>query len=301
MWISVTLQAEADRAEALSEALMECGALSISIEDADAGTEAEKPQFGEPGHHPVGLWDHSRVIALFDTDTDLASALATASAQAGLQAVPQFTLEEVAEQNWVQLTQSQFDPIHITDRLWIVPSWHDAPSAEAINIVLDPGMAFGTGSHPTTRLCLQWLCEHLPAGASVLDYGCGSGILGIAAARLGATDVLGVDIDEKALEAAAYNASRNQVSLRLQHSRETLDACFDVVVANILTNPLCVLAPLLCARIRPGGRIILSGVLEHQSAQVIEAYAPFLPLHVGDVHEGWARLEGQRPQESAQP
>ncbi|MDX9699071.1 MAG: 50S ribosomal protein L11 methyltransferase [Rhodocyclaceae bacterium] len=301
MWISVTLQAEADRAEALSEALMECGALSISIEDADAGTEAEKPQFGEPGHHPVGLWDHSRVIALFDTDTDLASALATASAQAGLQAVPQFTLEEVAEQNWVQLTQSQFDPIHITDRLWIVPSWHDAPSAEAINIVLDPGMAFGTGSHPTTRLCLQWLCEHLQAGASVLDYGCGSGILGIAAARLGATDVLGVDIDEKALEAAAYNASRNQVSLRLQHSRETLDACFDVVVANILTNPLCVLAPLLCVRIRPGGRIILSGVLEHQSAQVIEAYAPFLPLHVGDVHEGWARLEGQRPQESAQP
>ncbi len=301
MWISVTLQAEADRAEALSEALMECGALSISIEDADAGTEAEKPQFGEPGHHPVGLWDHSRVIALFDTDTDLASALVTASAQAGLQAVPQFTLEEVAEQNWVQLTQSQFDPIHITDRLWIVPSWHDAPSAEAINIVLDPGMAFGTGSHPTTRLCLQWLCEHLPAGASVLDYGCGSGILGIAAARLGATDVLGVDIDEKALEAAAYNASRNQVSLRLQHSRETLNACFDVVVANILTNPLCVLAPLLCARIRPGGRIILSGVLEHQSAQVIEAYAPFLPLHVGDVHEGWARLEGQRPQESAQP
>ncbi len=299
MWISVTLQAEADRAEALSEALMECGALSISIEDADAGTEAEKPQFGEPGHHPVGLWDHSRVIALFDTDTDLASALVTASAQAGLQAVPQFTLEEVAEQNWVQLTQSQFDPIHITDRLWIVPSWHDAPSAEAINIVLDPGMAFGTGSHPTTRLCLQWLCEHLPAGASVLDYGCGSGILGIAAARLGATDVLGVDIDEKALEAAAYNASRNQVSLRLQHSRETLNACFDVVVANILTNPLCVLAPLLCARIRPGGRIILSGVLEHQSAQVIEAYAPFLPLHVGDVHEGWARLEGQRPQESA--
>ncbi len=295
MWISVTLQAEANKAEALSEALMEAGALSVSIEDADAGTPAEQPQFGEPGHHPVGLWAHSRVIALFDADADLPVALASAAGEAGFDAVPPFTLEEVAEQNWVQLTQSQFDPIHITDRLWIVPSWHTAPDPSAINIELDPGMAFGTGSHPTTRLCLQWLADTVRPGDRVLDYGCGSGILGIAAARLGAGEVLGVDIDDKALEAAHDNATRNGVELRLQHSREPLEARFDVVVANILTNPLCVLAPLLAARVAPGGRIALSGVLETQTEQVIAAYAPFLALRVGATHEGWARLEGARP------
>ena len=295
MWISVTLQADARKAEALSEALMEAGALSVSIEDADAGTDAEKPQFGEPGHHPVGLWDHSRVLALFDADCDIAVALARAAADAGFDAVPPFTLEDVAEQNWVQLTQSQFDPIQVNERMWIVPSWHDAPNPHAINIELDPGMAFGTGSHPTTRLCLEWLCDAVEPGAKVLDYGCGSGILGIAAARLGAADVLGVDIDDKAVEAARDNAERNGVSLRLQHSREALDATFDVVVANILTNPLCVLAPALSARVAPGGRIALSGVLDTQTDQVIAAYAPFFELHVGATREGWARLEGFRP------
>jgi ribosomal protein L11 methyltransferase len=295
MWISVTLQAQADKAEALSEALMDAGALSVSIEDADAGTEAEKPQFGEPGHHPVGLWDHSRVIALFDADADLTRALAGAAADSGFAAVPPFTLEEVAEQDWVQLTQSQFDPIRITDRLWIVPSWHVAPEGAAVAIELDPGMAFGTGSHPTTRLCLEWLCDTVRPGDTVLDYGCGSGILGIAAARLGAGDVLGVDIDEHALAAARANAERNHVALRLQHSGRPLDARFDVVVANILTNPLCVLAPLLAARIAPGGQIALSGVLETQAAQVISAYAPFLALQVGATNEGWARLQGRAP------
>ncbi|MDY0011831.1 MAG: 50S ribosomal protein L11 methyltransferase [Rhodocyclaceae bacterium] len=294
MWLSVTLEAEAERAEALSEALMNQGALSVSIEDADAGTEAEKPQFGEPGHLPTALWDHSRVIALFDADAELLPMLAAASAQAGFPQVPRFTVEEVAEQNWVQLTQSQFDPIRITDRLWIVPSWHEAPDPAAINIELDPGMAFGTGSHPTTRLCLEWITENVGPGHTVLDYGCGSGILGIAAARMGAAQVLGVDIDAKALEAAADNARRNGVSLTLQHSAQPLDATFDRVVANILTNPLCVLAPLLAARVAAGGRIALSGVLEPQAERVVEAYAPYLALKVGAVSEGWVRLEGAR-------
>lgn len=294
MWISVILQAEAAKAEALSDALMDAGALSVSIEDADAGTEAEKPQFGEPGHLPTSLWDHSRVIALFDAATELAPALAQAAGAAGFDAVPPFTTEEVAEQNWVQLTQSQFDPIRITDRLWIVPSWHEAPDADAINIELDPGMAFGTGSHPTTRLCLEWLCDTVQPGTSVLDYGCGSGILGIAAARLGAGDVLGIDIDDKAIEAARDNASRNGVTLRLQHSAVPVGDTFAVVVANILTNPLCVLAPAIAARVAAGGRIALSGVLETQSQQVIDAWAPYLSLRVGAVLEGWVRLEGQR-------
>ena len=295
MWISVTLQAEANQAETLSEALMDAGALSVSIEDADAGTEAETPQFGEPGHLPTALWDHSRVVALFDTATPLEHALADAAAAAGLSAVPPFTCEEVAEQNWVQLTQSQFDPIRITERMWIVPSWHDAPDNNAINIELDPGMAFGTGSHPTTRLCLEWLCEAVTPGASVLDYGCGSGILSIAAVRLGAGDVLGIDIDEKAVEAARDNAQRNHVAMRLQHSGQPLSEQFDIVVANILTNPLKVLAPLLAARVAPGGRIALSGVLVEQANDVIAAYAPFIALEVGDTHEGWARLQGHRP------
>lgn len=295
MWISVILQADATRAEALSEALMEHGALSVSIDDADAGTDAEKPQFGEPGMHPASLWDHSRVVALFDTDIDLAQALATASAAAGLAAVPPFTIEEVEEQNWVQLTQSQFDPIRITDRLWIVPSWHQAPDANAINIELDPGMAFGTGSHPTTRLCLEWLCDAVTPGCSVLDYGCGSGILGIAAAKLGAGDVLGVDIDDKAVEAARDNAARNHAAMRLQHSAVPVGDTFAVVVANILTNPLCVLAPAIAARVAPGGRVALSGVLETQAELVIEAWAPFIALEVGASLDGWIRLEGRRP------
>ncbi|MGL1832382.1 50S ribosomal protein L11 methyltransferase [Rhodocyclaceae bacterium SMB388] len=293
MWISVTLQAEADKAEALSDALMDTGALSVSIEDADAGTDAERPQFGEPGHHPAGLWDHSRVVALFDADADLTTALTQAAAQCGFAAVPPFSLAEVPEQNWVQLTQSQFDPIRITERLWIVPSWHQAPDPDAINIELDPGMAFGTGSHPTTRLCLEWLCDTVRPGMSVLDYGCGSGILGIAAAKLGADDVLGVDIDDKAIEAAHYNVERNNVRMRLQHTRTPVETRFDVVVANILTNPLCVLAPVLSARIAPTGRIALSGVLAAQADQVIEAYSGYVTLHVGAEHEGWVRLQGR--------
>lgn len=298
MWISVTLQADAAKAEALSDALMEAGALSVSIEDADAGTEAETPQFGEPGHLPTALWDHSRVIALVDGDTDdaaLAALLTEASQAAGFTVVPPYTTEQVAEQNWVQLTQSQFAPIRITDRLWIVPSWHDAPDPAAINIELDPGMAFGTGSHPTTRLCLEWLCDSITPGCSVLDYGCGSGILAIAAAKLGAGDVLGVDIDEKAVEAARDNAERNATTIRLQHSGTPVGDTFDVVVANILTNPLCVLAPAIAARVAPGGKVALSGVLETQAEQVIEAWAPYIALQVGATHEGWIRLEGQRP------
>ncbi|QID17013.1 50S ribosomal protein L11 methyltransferase [Nitrogeniibacter mangrovi] len=295
MWISVTLQADADRAERLSEALMNHGALSVSIEDADAGTEAERPQFGEPGMEPSSLWDHSRVIALFDEDTDLTGALAHAAGEAGFAQVPPFTVDEIEDQNWVQLTQSQFDPIRITDRLWIVPSWHEAPNAGAVNIELDPGMAFGTGSHPTTHLCLEWLETQVTPGCSVMDYGCGSGILAIAAARLGAGEIKGVDIDDKAVEAARDNAARNRVAIDVTCSNTPVNGQFDLVVANILTNPLCVLAPALCALVAPGGRLALSGILETQTEQVIAAYAPWIALRVGQRREGWARLEGERP------
>jgi ribosomal protein L11 methyltransferase len=298
MWVSVALETDAAHADSLSEALLAAGAISVSVEDAQAGTDAETPQFGEPSdanNQPiVPLWSESRIVALFDPADDLIGRIAAATVAAGIDDLPEIELEDVAEQDWVRLTQSQFDPIRVNDRLWIVPSWHAAPDAGAINLVLDPGLAFGTGSHPTTFLCLQWLTDALRGGERLLDYGCGSGILGIAAARLGAGSVLGVDIDDNALTAARDNAASNGVTLHLRHSKEKLDEVFDIVVANILTNPLCVLAPLLAGRVASGGRIALSGVLAAQAEMVIAAYAPLIALHVGAEHDGWVRLEGQK-------
>ncbi len=297
MWLSVSFAADSAQAEVLADALMNLGALSVSLEDADAGTERETPQFGEPGCEPVPLWTHSRVIALFEAHADVAAIAATAAADAGFSATPNYAITEVAEQNWVQLTQAQFEPIRINDRLWIVPSWHTAPSPGAVNLMLDPGMAFGTGSHPTTRLCLAWLCDHVRPGDSLIDYGCGSGILAIAAAKLGAGpvgNVVAVDIDDNALRAAADNAARNDVALVLTHTKQIIDQQFDIVVANILTNPLCVLAPLLSSLAKPGGRIALSGILATQTAQVQAAYRPSFELGVAAESEGWVLLEGTR-------
>ena len=295
MWISVAIETGAARADALSDALLDAGAISASVEDAQAGTALETPQFGEPGSPTTPLWELSRVVALFEPAADLHERIRAAGAMIGLADLGVIRTEEIAEQDWVRLTQSQFEPIRINDKLWIVPSWHVAPDARAINLVLDPGLAFGTGSHPTTFLCLQWLTEQLRGGERLLDYGCGSGILAIAARRLGAASVLGVDIDDNALIAARDNAANNEVELDLRHSRDTLTEQYDVVVANILTNPLCVLAPLLSGRVTLGGRIVLSGVLAEQAGQVIAAYAATatpITLHVGAEHEGWCRLEG---------
>lgn len=298
MWVSVALETDAAHAEALSDALMAAGAISVSVEDALAGTDLETPQFGEPdssgGMAVTPLWSESRVVALFDPAPDLVGRIASAAAEAGIGDLPEIELDDVEEQDWVRLTQAQFDPIRVNERLWIVPSWHTAPDPAAVSLVLDPGLAFGTGSHPTTFLCLQWLSETLHGGESVLDYGCGSGILGIAAARFGASSVLGVDIDDNALIAARDNAANNHVALELRHSKDTLNEEFDIVVANILTNPLCVLAPLLAGRVAPGGRIALSGVLAAQAEQVIATYAPLIALDVGAEREGWVRLEGRR-------
>ncbi len=293
-WLSISIETDCRHAEALADALLEAGALSASIEDADAGTPDETPQFGEPGSVTTPGWERSRVIALLESGTDAGRLIAACAPAAGLDTIPAFTQEEVAEQNWVQLTQSQFDPIRVSGRLWIVPSWHQAPDPEAIILVLDPGMAFGTGSHPTTRLCLEWLERTVHAGISILDYGCGSGILAIAAAKLGAGDVLGVDIDLQAVSAAQSNAERNEVKARFEDSAGKIKGQFDIVVANILSNPLKALAPAICSHVRPGGRLALSGILAGQADDLIAAYSPYLPLAVADTRDGWVCLAGMK-------
>ena len=294
-WQNVSFLTDASHAEPMCDVLLDIGALSASIEDADAGTADEKPQFGEPGSVNSPGWVRSRVVALFEPDADVAAMLAQASAAIGLDGVPEWVVEEVAEQNWVQLTQSQFDPIRVSERLWIVPSWHESPDPAAVNLVLDPGMAFGTGSHPTTRLCLEWLERNVAAGCTVLDYGCGSGILAIAAARLGASRVAGVDIDPQAVEAARANAERNGVTALFADSAQPVAGEYDLVVANILSNPLRVLAPAICAHVRSGGRLALSGILREQAEEIIAIYAQWLPMQVADVREDWICLAGTKP------
>src|SRR4051812_24222980 len=216
-WNEIVIEVPRDQAEALSDALMEAGALSVSVEDADEGTDAEQPLFGEPGMEPEeAAWERSRVVALIEAQADHAAIVAEAAAICGLQTAAKtlpYTLREVAEQDWVRLTQSQFDPIHIGKNIWVVPSWHVAPDPSALVLELDPGLAFGTGSHPTTRLCMEWLEAHAPQKLSVLDYGCGSGILAIVAKKLAASEVVGIDIDPQAIESARYNSERNRCEI----------------------------------------------------------------------------------------
>lgn len=294
-WQNVSFLTDAASAEPLCDALIELGALSASIEDADAGTADERPQFGEPGTPTTPGWKRSRVLALCESDTNVSELLQAACQQLGVPPIRDFSVTALAEQNWVQLTQAQFDPIQISGRLWIVPSWHESPDPSAINLVLDPGMAFGTGSHPTTRLCLEWLEKTVTPGCSVFDYGCGSGILAIAAGKLGAREVRGLDIDPQAVEAARANAERNAVMADFVDGSQPIDGTYDVVVANILSNPLRVLAPAICALVRPaGGQLALSGILREQADEIIAVYAPWIALTVADVGEDWVCLSGRK-------
>lgn len=289
-WQSLSLAVDGERAETWADALLEAGALSAAIEDRDEGTPLEEPQFGEPGMDEPHAWKRNWLVVLLEGDADVDALLRAA----GIPLDSERRLETVEEQDWVRLTQSQFAPIHIAAGLWIVPSWHECPEPTGLCIELDPGLAFGTGSHPTTRLCLRWLKEHLRSGESVLDYGCGSGILAIAAAKLGAARVDGVDIDPQAVQAARDNAGRNQVAARFLLPDATPEERYDVLVANILTNPLKALMPLLAAHVRPGGRLALSGILAPQAADVLAIYGQAFDLAVWAEEEGWVCLAGQR-------
>jgi ribosomal protein L11 methyltransferase len=285
---------DAAKVSAVSDALIEEGAFSVDVADAQAGTERETPIFAEPGQEVEEAFGLNRVIALFAPDADLPGTLERAWIAAGERDKPDYKITEVAEQDWVRLTQSQFDPIRVSERLWIVPTWHVVPDPAAINIILDPGLAFGTGSHPTTRLCLDWLDRYMPPGRSVIDYGCGSGILAIAAAKLGAARVQGVDIDGQAVLSSRYNAERNNVTAEFSGADEAPPRPADVVLANILSNPLKVLAPLLSTLTVPGGMLVLSGILPAQSTDVAAAYRPWFDLEPPVADEGWVRLSGTR-------
>ena len=297
-WREIRFVCDAALAEAISDALMEAGALSVSVEDADAGTAAEQPLFGEPGSAAEAAWRRNTVVALVDASTDDKQLVAAAALAAGVNAPPDFTSADVEDQDWVRLTQSQFEPIRISARLWIVPTWHTVPDADAIAIRLDPGLAFGTGSHPTTRMCLAWLDQHVTPRDALLDYGCGSGVLAIAAALLGARSVTATDIDPQALIATRDNAAANDCVVTVYAASQLPAAGADenasIVVANILTNPLKVLAPALCARVAAGGRLTLSGILDSQALEVITAYAPFIKLDVWRSEEGWVCLTGKK-------
>ena len=293
-WTSLRFTVAGADAEAWADALLEAGALSVDVLDASAGTADEVPQFGEPGEFEPGVWARNLLCALFDTGSDPSAVLATIGAERGWRVPVVYTLSRVDEQDWVRLTQAQFEPIRISERLWIVPSWQSPPAPDAINIVVDPGLAFGTGSHPTTRLCLRWLDQNVAGNESLLDYGCGSGILAIAAMRLGAGSAVGTDVDPQALIAATANAERNGVHCTFVPPDALGDAEHDIVVANILTNPLRMLAPALAARTRGGGAIVLSGILVDQASDVSDAYSRWFNIDVWEHEDGWVALAGTR-------
>ncbi|MDE2174799.1 MAG: 50S ribosomal protein L11 methyltransferase [Betaproteobacteria bacterium] len=290
----VTLPVSEEQADLLSDALMELGALSVSVEDRFGDTAQEQALYGEPGMPPPkGAWAQSLLRVLFADEAQADAALAALLAEdilPDLQEVQQSTVED---QDWVRLTQSQFQPVSIADALWIVPSWHEPPEVAAPIIRLDPGLAFGTGTHPTTRLCLEWLARQTPSQLSVLDYGCGSGILAIAAAKFGAGPVVGVDIDPDAVLATEANAAANDVTVQAGLPEKVANAQFDIVVANILSAPLKLLAPAIAAHVKPGGWLVLSGILDRQAEELIAAYAPYCALQIDKTLDGWVCLAGR--------
>lgn len=293
-WISLIFKTDAVHAELLSEALMKQGALSIDIHDAAANSDEEQPLFGEPGNPTGEIWQNSEVSALFNDSINVSDIVAHLTQSNLIKTPLDYRIEKIADQDWVRLTQSQFAPIQISTRMWIVPTWHTPPDPHAINLLLDPGLAFGTGSHPTTQLCLHWLEQNLQAGNTVIDYGCGSGILAIAALKLGAAHITGIDIDEQAITVSQENAKRNQCNpaqcvfaTSHQPSKPA-----DIVIANILANPLMILAPLLASLVKQDGHIALSGILHEQTAEVIDTYQLWFDMKSVQQQEDWVLLVG---------
>lgn len=283
-----------ERVEILGDALEALDALSVSVEDADAQTPAEQALFGEPGMPPPQEgWQRSRIVALFEQQVQADEAGALLQAQDFFEGCRLLGVRRLEDQDWVRLTQSQFAPVEITPDFWIVPTWHEVPRQARQIIRLDPGLAFGTGTHPTTRMCLRWIAGHDLSGQRVLDYGCGSGILAIGAAKYGALSIDAVDIDEAAVTSTRLNAEANQVQLSAGLPELARGPC-QTVLANILATPLKVLAPLLCAQLAPGGSLVLAGILERQAQELQQAYAPWIALDVADTEDGWILMTGRQ-------
>jgi ribosomal protein L11 methyltransferase len=283
-----------DRVEVFSDALDALDALSVSVEDADAQTPAEQALFGEPGMPPPkDGWQRSRIVALFAEQAQADEASALLQAQDFFDGCKLLGVRKVEDQDWVRLTQSQFAPVEITPDFWIVPTWHEVPAQARQTIRLDPGLAFGTGTHPTTRMCLRWIASHDVRGQRVLDYGCGSGILAIGAAKYGAKTIDAVDIDEAAVTSTELNAQANNASLNAGLP-ELAQGEYQTVLANILATPLKVLAPLLCAHVQAGGYLVLAGILERQAEELQQAYAPWLALDVADAEDGWILMTARK-------
>ena len=290
----LSLMCPEDRVELLSEALEALDAVSVSVEDADAQTPAEQALFGEPGMPPPkDGWQRSRILALFAAEEGAREAADLLQAQDFFAGCALLGLSPLPDQDWVRLTQSQFAPVEITPDFWIVPTWHEVPAQARKTIRLDPGLAFGTGTHPTTRMCLRWIARQPGPFGRVLDYGCGSGILAIGAAKFGATDIDAVDIDEAAVESTRLNAEANGVSVNAGLP-EKAGGLYAIVLANILATPLKVLAPLLCAHVAQGGSLVLAGILERQADELKAAYSPFLALDVSDCEDGWILMTATR-------
>lgn len=286
----------------VSDALMdELDALSVSVEDADAGTEGENALFGEPGMPaPAAGWNSSSLKALFENEAAADRAATLLIAQDWTRGLHVHSMAEVADLDWVRITQSQFAPVPITSTFWVVPSWHEPP-AEATQVIrLDPGLAFGTGTHPTTRMCLRWLAQRPPGAdlSRVLDYGCGSGILAIGAALMGAQAIDAVDIDPAAVQSTHDNARTNGVTLRAALP-DGAQGAYSTVLANILATPLKLLAPLLAGHVAPGGWLVLAGILERQADDIVAAYAPWLAMSVVEQQEGWILMTGHKPTDAA--
>ena len=283
-----------DRVEVFSDAFDALDALSVSVEDADAQTPAEQALFGEPGMPPPkDGWQRSRMVALFADQAQADEASTLLQAQDFFEGCKLLGVRKLEDQDWVRLTQSQFAPVEITPDFWIVPTWHEVPAQAKQIIRLDPGLAFGTGTHPTTRMCLRWIATHDVRGQRVLDYGCGSGILAIGAAKYGAQAIDAVDIDEAAVTSTELNASANGVVLNAGLP-ELAKGEYQMVLANILATPLKVLAPLLCAHVQSGGHLVLAGILERQADELKQAYAPWLALDVADAEDGWILMTARK-------
>jgi ribosomal protein L11 methyltransferase len=292
-WINLKIRANAEYAHIISDALIELGALSSSIEDSYLNSDNEEALFGEPNIPSNTIWQHNTIESLFDDSISIDTIIDELKTITGLSHVD-YTLESVEEQNWVALTQSQFEPISILDKLWIVPSWHTSPDLSAINIVLDPGLAFGTGSHPTTHLCLEWLIKEVSMNDRILDYGCGSGILSIAAKKCGAKEVVGVDIDPQAIISSTHNAKENHVDIHFYNSESSLNFEADIVVANILSSALSVLAPIIAKACKPQGKIALSGILKEQVEMLTKIYSVWFNLNKPIEREGWILMSGTK-------